>query len=120
MLPDLANKIYFKIGEVARIVDLKTSVIRFWETEFPFLQPEKSSSGQRLYTKREIDLIFEVKQLLYEEKYTIEGVRKRLLVKKKAGAASLSGGVTDTTQARYRKKLIEIRQDLLNIRAMLY
>ncbi|OHB25245.1 MAG: transcriptional regulator [Desulfuromonadaceae bacterium GWB2_53_15] len=72
------DKLYYKIGEVAQIAGVKTSVLRFWETEFDFLKPEKSSSGQRLYLKKEVELILEVKRLLYIEKFTLEGVRKRI------------------------------------------
>jgi DNA-binding transcriptional MerR regulator len=74
----LPDKLFFKIGEVAQLIGAKTSVLRFWETEFNFLKPEKSSKGQRLYTKKEVDLILEVKRLLYDEKFTIEGVKKRI------------------------------------------
>ncbi len=77
MQPSIPEKTYYKIGEVAQFADLKTSVLRFWETEFKFLCPEKSSSGQRLYTKYDIELVCQIKKLLYKEKYTIEGVRKK-------------------------------------------
>lgn len=118
MHPDLSNKVYYKIGEVARIADLKTSVIRYWETEFSFLQPEKSSSGQRLYTKHEIELLLQVKQLLYEEKYTIEGVRKKLAFPQKTPAAVLKLKTEDSSN-KLSKIVEEIRQDLLAIKAML-
>jgi DNA-binding transcriptional MerR regulator len=72
------DKLYYKIGEVAQLAGVRTSVLRFWETEFDFLNPEKSSTGQRLYSKKEVELILEVKRLLYTEKFTIEGVRKRI------------------------------------------
>jgi len=72
------DKLYYKIGEVAQIVGVRTSVLRFWETEFDFLKPDKSSTGQRLYLKKEVELIREVKRLLYTEKFTLEGVRKRI------------------------------------------
>ncbi len=72
------EKLFYKIGEVSRITGVEPYVLRYWETEFPFLRPRKSRSGQRLYLKKDIEMIFEIKRLLYEEKYTIEGVRKRL------------------------------------------
>jgi DNA-binding transcriptional MerR regulator len=75
---NLPDKLYYKIGEVAQLVGVRTSVLRFWETEFVFLRPEKSSTGQRLYTKKEVALIQEVKRLLYTEKFTLEGVKKRI------------------------------------------
>lgn len=79
----LTEKIFYKIGEVADVAGVKASVLRFWESEFPFLKPVKSSSGQRLYSKNEVDLILKVKHLLYDEKFTIEGVKKRISSKGK-------------------------------------
>lgn len=72
------EKLFYKIGEVSRIVGVESYVLRYWETEFPFLAPRKSKSGQRVYTKKDIDLILQIKKLLYEEKYTIDGVRRKL------------------------------------------
>jgi len=68
----------FKIGEVCRIADLQPYVLRYWETEFPPLAPNKSGGGQRLYTQREIDIILRIKQLLYSEGFTIAGAKKKL------------------------------------------
>ncbi len=70
-----------KIGKVAKLTSLKTSIIRYWESEFSNLHPIKSPSGQRLYSKNDVALILEIKQLLYSEKLTIDGARKRLSVK---------------------------------------
>lgn len=72
------DKLYYKIGEVALMAGVKTSVLRFWETEFEFLRPEKSTKGQRLYSKNEVELVLQVRRLLYDEKFTIEGVKKRI------------------------------------------
>jgi len=72
------DKLFYKIGEVSRIADVEPYVLRYWETEFPFLKPRKSKSGQRIYVKKDLDLIFQIKELLYNERFTIEGVRKRL------------------------------------------
>lgn len=69
---------FYKIREVSQQTGLEPYVIRFWETEFPTLHPRKSKGNQRTYTKREIDLIVEIKRLLYQEKLTIPGARKRL------------------------------------------
>ena len=73
-----SEKMFFKIGEVAEVAGVKTSVLRFWESEFSFLKPVKSSSGQRLYSKAEVELVLRVKRLLYDEKFTIEGVKQRI------------------------------------------
>jgi DNA-binding transcriptional MerR regulator len=77
----LPDKLFYKIGEVAKMAGVRTSVLRFWESEFEFLKPEKSTTGQRLYSKREVDLILLVRRLLYDEKFTIEGVKKRITTK---------------------------------------
>ena len=77
------DKLYYKIGEVAQMAGVRTSVLRFWETEFDFLRPEKSTRGQRLYSKQEIELVLQVRRLLYDEKFTIEGVKKRITPKGK-------------------------------------
>jgi DNA-binding transcriptional MerR regulator len=74
----ITEKLFYKIGEVSRITGVEAYVLRYWETEFPFLKPRKSSSGQRVYVKKDIELINQIKTLLYNERYTIEGVRKRL------------------------------------------
>ena|SRR5437868_7992441 len=68
----------YKIGEVCRMADVQPYVLRYWETEFPSLAPNKSGGGQRLYTRREIDIILRIKQLLYSEGFTIAGAKKRL------------------------------------------
>src|SRR3972149_1442756 len=73
----IRDKLFYKIGEVSRIVDIEPYVLRYWETEFPFLKPRKNKSGQRVYVKKDLELILEIKRLLYQERYTIEGVRKR-------------------------------------------
>ncbi|BAI80661.1 transcriptional regulator, MerR family [Deferribacter desulfuricans SSM1] len=73
-----SDKLYYKISEVCKITGLKPSVLRFWEKEFKQLRPSKIGSSHRLYTKKHIDLILQIKSLLYEEKLTIEGAKKRL------------------------------------------
>jgi DNA-binding transcriptional MerR regulator len=72
------EKLFYKIGEASRLVGVETYVLRYWESEFPFLNPRKSKSGQRTYTKKDVDLLLLIKRLLYEERYTIDGVRKKL------------------------------------------
>ncbi|GAB4412058.1 MAG: MerR family transcriptional regulator [Thermodesulfovibrionales bacterium] len=71
------DKLFYKIGEVSRIAGVEPYVLRYWETEFHFLRPRKNKSGQRVYTRKDLDLVLQVKKLLYEERYTIEGVKKR-------------------------------------------
>lgn len=71
------DKLFYKIGEVSKIADVEPYVLRYWETEFSFLKPRKNKSGQRVYVKKDLELVLQIKRLLYEERYTIEGVRKR-------------------------------------------
>jgi len=74
----IPDKLYFKIGEVCEITGVQPHVLRYWETEFPQLAPEKNRAGQRVYKRRDIELILRIKKLLYEDKFTIAGARKRL------------------------------------------
>jgi DNA-binding transcriptional MerR regulator len=76
--PAIPDRLYFKIGDVARILDLETYVLRFWETQFPQLKPNKSGTGQRLYRRRDVELILEIKRLVHTEGYTLAGARQAL------------------------------------------
>ncbi len=78
MQVEVPDKLYYRIGEVAALTSLKPSILRFWETEFKQLNPVKSSSGQRLYSRKNIELALLIKQLLYVDRLTIEGARKRI------------------------------------------
>ncbi len=75
---EIPDKLYFRIGDVARLAGIKPYVLRFWETEFPSLGPKKSGTGHRLYRRKDVELVLEIKQLLYEKRFTIEGARKFL------------------------------------------
>jgi DNA-binding transcriptional MerR regulator len=72
------NKLFYRIGEVSRLSGLEPYVLRYWESEFPLLKPNKGKSGQRLYSKKELDTVLQIKQLLYKEGYTIAGARKKM------------------------------------------
>src|SRR5215204_2136126 len=74
----IPEKIYFKIGEVCELVGVQAHVLRYWETEFPMLSPQKNRSGQRSYRRRDVEIALRIKQLLYEEMFTIAGAKKRL------------------------------------------
>ena len=114
MIAGIPDKLYFKIGEVAKIVSLRPSVLRYWETEFDVLKPVKSRAGQRLYTKKELELIFEIKKLLYTDKLTIEGARKRFTVKGKKGSQGLPE--VEFASDSIRSVLDEVREDLMLLR----
>jgi DNA-binding transcriptional MerR regulator len=72
------EKLFFRIGDVAEITGIKPHVLRYWESEFSGLHPRKNRAGQRIYERRDVELILEIKKLLYEQRYTISGARKRL------------------------------------------
>lgn len=76
--PEIPDKLYFRIGEVAKLAGIKPYVLRFWESEFAGLGPKKSGTGHRLYRRKDVELILEIKRLLYEKRFTIEGARKVL------------------------------------------
>src|SRR4029078_7502196 len=82
---EIPDKLYFRIGEVARLGGIKPYVLRFWETEVPVLDPKKSGTGHRLYRRKDVQLVLEIKRLLYEKRYTIEGARKFLDTRSKNG-----------------------------------
>lgn len=76
-----SQKLFYKIGEVSRITQLEAYVLRYWETEFSVLRPRKTAGGQRLYTQGDVELVLDIKRMLYEQKYTISGAKKQLHAK---------------------------------------
>jgi len=95
----IPDKVYFKIGEVAEIVGVKPYVLRYWETEFPDIAPAKSKSKQRLYKRKEVEMILRIRDLLYKEKFTIEGARKRLKELNRRGKGKEAEAQTQITLA---------------------
>lgn len=79
--PDIPNKLYFRIGDVSKLTGLKPYVLRYWETEFSAIAPKKSGTGQRLYRRKDVELILHIKHLLYEKRFTIEGARRTIEAK---------------------------------------
>ncbi|MDA0204168.1 MAG: MerR family transcriptional regulator [Acidobacteria bacterium] len=76
--PQIPNRLFFRIGDVAELAGLEAYVLRYWETEFPVLKPKKTSNGQRQYRRKDVEVVLEIKRLLYDEGYTIAGARKAL------------------------------------------
>lgn len=127
LLPE--GKLYYRIGEVAKITGVKPHVLRYWETEFRWMTPPKSRSKQRLYRRKDIEMILAIKQLLYEERYTIAGARQRLREIGLAKALERAGGDAEgepaeepgnsasltSVRAGYRK----VRDELDALRALL-
>lgn len=101
------DKLFYKIGEVSNIAEIETHVLRYWESEFPFLKPRKNNTGQRVYSRKDLELILQIKNLLYKDKYTIAGV------KKKFGNSTLKkNSVSIQTIQGIRKKLKDILDTL--------
>ena len=101
-IPD--DKKYFRIGEVSRIIGVRPYVLRYWESEFPQIRPHRADSKQRTYQKRDLEIILEIKKLLYEEKLTIEGARRRL----KAQRSEKQVSVNQDFLREIRRELQEI------------
>ena len=121
MQKQIPNKLFFKIGEVCEITDTQPYVLRYWESEFPSLAPAKNSSGQRIYRRRDIETVMRIKQLLYEEGFTIAGAKKRLETEM-AGRVVTPGGVADTPTPKDdkgRQALLEVREQLREILTLL-
>ena len=123
--PDDASRLY-KIGEVCKLADVQPYVLRYWETEFPQLAPNKSGGGQRLYTRREIDTILRIKQLLYSEGFTIAGAKKKLETEGIEEPAAAAAGPAEAPKPRTKpqrdamtKTLLEVKKELTSILRML-
>ena len=83
-IAEIPEKLFFRIGEVCDIAGLEAYVLRFWETEFKFLSPQKSKSGHRVYRKKDVETVMQIKELLYDRGFTIAGARKQLGIKSKS------------------------------------
>ena len=84
---EIPNKLFFRIGEVCKLIQLEPYVLRFWETEFPMLSPTKGANGRRMYRKKDVELLFQIKDLLYKQGFTIAGAKK-VLGELRRGAAN--------------------------------
>ena len=109
----IPDKLYFRIGEVSELARTKPYVLRYWETEFPSLKPTKSPTGHRLYRRPDVEMVMEIKRLLYDEGFTIEGARKYL-----AGSSTVTAEAkpeTPTPTVVHDPQLQKIRQELADI-----
>lgn len=118
-----ADKLY-KIGEVCKLADLQPYVLRYWETEFPQLSPNKSGGGQRLYTRAEVDTILRIKELLYRDGFTIAGAKKKLETDLAENLSSPAPGTGPAAapgppRPEIAKALASVRKELRAILAML-
>jgi DNA-binding transcriptional MerR regulator len=116
------EKDFYRIGEVGRLTSLKPFVLRYWETEFPMLEPVKSSSGHRLYRQEDVEMVLRIKRLLYDEGFTIAGARRHLREQNGegegsgatgSGAVGVGGGAAEgAAQLLSRKMLLDLRDTL--------
>src|ERR1700722_11352123 len=118
----IPDKLFFRIGEVSRLVGVEPYVLRYWESEFPGLSPKKSSTGQRMFRRKDVELLLNIKHLLYHEKFTIEGARKALKANRLNDTPSEKTHKTAATQEVLfapSDPLPEIRKELANILKLL-
>lgn len=118
----IPDKLYFKIGEVSSIVGVKPYVLRYWETEFDLLKPGKAPSKHRLYKRKDVEILLQIKELLYSEGYTIDGARKKLKQRGKDG----DGGPDEKAQLplplpnkAYKEVLTQIKEDLASLQKLI-
>jgi DNA-binding transcriptional MerR regulator len=109
-----AEQRLYRIGEVSRLTELKPFVLRYWESEFPMLEPVKSASGHRMYRQEDVDLVFKIKRLLYDEGFTIAGARRHLRGNGAAGSEPTSSGTHNEGGGELlsRKMLLDLRDTL--------
>jgi DNA-binding transcriptional MerR regulator len=112
----IPDKLYFRIGEVSELLQLPAYVLRFWETEFPQLKPTKSSTGQRMYRRREVEFAVRIKTLLYEKGFTISGAREQLKIEAKPAKAA---GLLFPPAAPDKSGLKKVRAELQDLLTML-
>ena len=114
---DIPEKETFRIGEVCRLTDTKAFVLRYWETEFPMLQPLKTPKGHRLYRRQDIEMVLEIKRLLFDEGFTIAGARKHL--REGSGNGASAARSDDSGSKISRKTLAQLRDELRAILTLL-
>ncbi len=115
---EIPDKLYFRIGEVAKLCEVPAYVLRFWEGEFPQLKPNKGGTGQRLYRRRDVEMALRIKTLLYDEGYTIPGARQAFKAELRSGkdAQPSVEGATETVDAKH---LLSIQKELRELHALL-
>jgi DNA-binding transcriptional MerR regulator len=116
VVTETAEKLYYRIGEVEEITVVPAYVLRYWETEFKLLRPKKNPAGQRLYRPRDLELVQRIKTLLYDERLTLEGAKKRLLAESRKANQQLELGLRETA---YADALRRVRDRLTALRARL-
>lgn len=111
----IPDKLYYRIGEVEAITEVPAYVLRYWESEFRLLRPKKNPAGQRLYRRRDLDLVLRIKTLLYGERLTLEGAKKRLVAESRGSAQldlGVRGSALEAALRRMRDQLRTLRDRL--------
>ncbi|MFV1951278.1 MAG: MerR family transcriptional regulator [Nitrospinota bacterium] len=116
MMTVIPEKLYFKIGEVSKITNIKPYVLRYWESEFSFVNPQKTGTNQRIYTKKDVEQILEIKRLVYNKSFTLKGAKQRLKELKKERNEQFSGKIDDIVSV---KALEYIKDELILIKNVL-
>jgi len=116
---EIPDKLYFRIGEVARLCEVPAYVLRFWESEFPQLHPNKGGTGQRLYRRRDVEIALRVKSLLYDQGYTIPGARQLLKGEQRHKEPTLALGIAETPDQAETAKLRKLRRELREVLTLL-
>jgi DNA-binding transcriptional MerR regulator len=116
---DIPDKLYFRIGEVAKLCDVPAYVLRFWESEFPQLKPHKGGTGQRLYRRRDVEMAMRIKTLLYDEGYTIPGARQVFKSELKQREPQLALAIDDAQAGVNPRQLKKLQKDLHDLLALL-
>lgn len=110
---DLPEKLYYKIGEIAKAFDVKTSLIRYWEKEFKSLHPKKNKNGSRLYTKKDVESLKHIYHLVKEKGFTLEGAKQRIKDKRKLGSEEIPANqIVISRLENIKNELIQIRNQL--------
>jgi len=118
--PISSERLYYRIGEVSRITGLKPHVLRYWESEFKVIKPYKGGSLQRLYRKKDLDLILKIKKLLYQDGFTIAGAKKKIRDLERAENMQMKLRLVEKgSNGKDRELLLSIREELKGIRKML-
>jgi DNA-binding transcriptional MerR regulator len=116
---EIPDKLYFRIGEVARLCDVPAYVLRFWESEFPQLKPNKGGTGQRLYRRRDVETVLHIKSLLYDEGYTISGARQAIKTEQKQKAPQLALDIEVARPADSGQQLRKLQKEMRDLLAYL-
>jgi DNA-binding transcriptional MerR regulator len=119
---EIPERLYFRIGDVAELLGVRPHVLRYWESEFPIVTPQKSSTGQRVYRRSDVETLVMIKHLLHEERYSIEGARKRIRELRKEGALrtfkkeAVTGSAT--TEIQNKETILELARSLSALASM--